>query len=57
MPVLINEFEVVPETEPPPAVTGAQRRADSDAMKKRETPVFEDVLRLWRDRAERVRAH
>jgi hypothetical protein len=57
MPVVINEFEVVPDSAPPPQEPGANRGSDADAAKQKEKPPFEDVLRLWRERAERVRAH
>lgn len=57
MPVIINEFEVVPDTGPPPPEAGAKRGDEADAAKKKEKPHFEDVLRLWRERTERVRAH
>jgi hypothetical protein len=57
MAVVINEFEVVPETAPPPREAGANRGDDDGPAKKKEKPPFEDVLRLWCERAERVRAH
>jgi hypothetical protein len=57
MPVVINEFEVVPDTGPAPQEAGAKRADNSDSAKKKEKPHFEDILRLWRERAERVRAH
>jgi hypothetical protein len=57
MAVVINEFEVAPDTAPPPQEAGATRGDDADAAKKKEKPHFEDILRLWCERAERVRAH
>jgi hypothetical protein len=57
MAVVINEFEVVPETAPPLPEAGANRGEDASSAKKKEKPPFEDVLRLWCERAERVRAH
>jgi len=57
MPVVINEFEVVPDGSPPPKAD-ANRNADSDATKRKEKkPDFETVLRHWYERAERVHAH
>ncbi len=55
MPVIINEFEVVPDTAPPPRVS-AERNADAET-KQKEKPNFADVLRHLRERAERIRAH
>jgi len=57
MPVVINEFEVVPETGPSPQEAGANRGDDADSAKTKEKPHLEDILRLWCERAERVRAH
>lgn len=57
MPVVINEFEIVPETAPPPPEAGANRGADAEAAKQKDKPHFDDVLRFWYERAERVRAH
>ena len=57
MPVIINEFEVVPETAPPPREEGANRGREAEGAKKQERPGFEESLRLWRERSERVRAH
>ena len=57
MPVVINEFEVVPETAPPPQEPDAARNDDADSAKKKEKPCFEDILRFWCERAERIRAH
>ena len=57
MAVVINEFEVVPETAPPLPEAGANRGDDASSAKKKQKPPFEDVLRLWCERAERVRAH
>lgn len=56
MPVVINEFEVVPDN-PPPTKTGVKPADESDAPKKGEKPDLEKILRHWRERAERVRAH
>ena len=56
MPVVINEFEVVPDAALPPPDAGANRGADADT-KKKETPLFDDIFRLWHERAQRVRAH
>ena len=57
MPVVINEFEVVPDAAPPPQEPGATRGDDADSGKKKEKPHFEDMLRFWCERAERIRAH
>lgn len=57
MPVVINEFEVVPDTGPPPHEAGANRGDEANSAKQKEKPHVEDILRLWRERAERVRAH
>jgi hypothetical protein len=55
MPVVINEFEVVSNTTPPPSQGSTDR--DAEAVKQKEKPDFADVLRRWHERAERVRAH
>jgi hypothetical protein len=56
MAVVINEFEIVPETAPPPRAA-AGPSADADGAKQKEKPDFADVLRRCHERAERVRAH
>ncbi len=56
MPVVINELEVVPETTPPPEA-GTRRGKEADSAKQEDKPDFENVLRHWHERAERVRAH
>ncbi len=56
MPVIINEFEITPEAAPPPEA-GPRRDTASPSQEKKEKPDFENVLRHWHERAERVRAH
>jgi hypothetical protein len=55
MAVVINEFEVVPETAPPRAAAGPS--AAADGAKQKEKPDLADLLRRCHERAERVRAH
>jgi len=57
MPVVINEFEVVPDATPAPQEAGANRGNDPESPKQKEKPHLDDLLRLWHERAERVRAH
>ncbi len=56
MPVVINEFEVVPASAPAPA-ENPQRSAETEAAKQKEKPSFAEILRRWQERAQRVRAH
>jgi hypothetical protein len=56
MAVVINEFEVVPDTAPP-ASAAAGHSADAETAKQKEKPDFADVLCRLHERAERVRAH
>lgn len=56
MAVVIQEFDVVPETAPSPQDANASRD-QTDSTKKKEQPDAEGVMRLWHERAERVRAH
>ena len=57
MPVVINEFEVVPDTAPPAQQAGANRGGDADSAKQQEETHMDDILHRWRERAARVRAH
>jgi len=55
MPVIINEFEVIPEPAPQPAssaASGQQPAAPRDTLPQQ----VDSVLRLQRQRAVRVRA-
>ena len=54
MPVVINEFEVIPEAAPP-AEKGDAKEAEEKKLK--EKPDLETSLRLQSERFERVRAH
>jgi hypothetical protein len=55
MPVVINEFEVMPEA---PA-TPASRAAESSNTKAqtKEKPDFHEAWSHWHERAKRLRAH
>ena len=54
MPVVINEFEVVPDAAPP---TQGNTRAETDTAKPKEPLDLEKILRQRAERAQRVRAH
>jgi hypothetical protein len=55
MPVIISDFEVVNDAPvPPPATPNPNAEANP---RQQDKPDFEDVLRHWHERAERVRAH
>jgi len=56
MAVVINEFEIVPDTAPPPP-SAAGHSADIETAKQKEKPDLADVLHRLHQRAERVRAH
>jgi hypothetical protein len=56
MAVVINEFEVVPDTAPPPSAA-AGHSADAETAKQKEKPDLADLLRRCHERAQRVRAH
>lgn len=56
MPVVINEFEVVPETSSTSATAGAPAPA-ADAGKQAQAPDVERVLMTRRARELRVRAY
>jgi hypothetical protein len=56
MPVVINDFEIVPEPAPTQAASGADH-ADGKSTKGDEQPDLQDLLRQAHQRHERVRAH
>jgi hypothetical protein len=56
MPVVINEFEVVPE-EPAPAARQGQAPAQAQAPAKPSPHELAELLRREAGRAARVRAH
>ena len=57
MPVVINEFEVVPDTTLQPPQGRTDRGVDAEAATQKERPDLVDVLRRLHERAERVRAY
>jgi hypothetical protein len=56
MPVVINDFEVVPSA-PAAAENGAASPEQGGKSGEKEKPSFENRLQHWRERTERVRAH
>ena len=56
MPVVINEFEVVPEGTPPAQPAAAQDSEREGATASRDTPELLQLLAAEQFRAERVRA-
>ena len=55
MPVVINEFEVVPDTSPPPENKAGGNQ--SEAAKPKEPADLDKFIRWQSERAQRVRAH
>lgn len=55
MPVVINEFEIVPEPGPTPRADGRPKAPTKDVPE--EDSSVERALRRTRERSERVRAH
>lgn len=56
MAVVINDFEVVPES-PAPTRSGSADGGEPASDKHEEKPDLADRLRLLHERSERVRAH
>lgn len=54
MPVVINDFEVVPEAPPP---LGPEAAPTPDGSDKVQEPTFEEAFERYQQRADRVRAH
>ena len=57
MPVVINEFEVVPAAEPPPNASGAAKKDAPPAAAGPSPQGIERVVRRAHERAVRLRAH
>ncbi len=57
MPVVINEFEVVPEAPAPRPANASPEGESREGGPSEEKPDFEDLLRTLHQRRERVRAH
>jgi len=57
MPVVINEFEVVPAAEPPQNASGAARTDKPPAAAAPTPQDIERVVRRAHERALRLRAH
>ena len=55
MPVVIDEFEAIPSEAP--ANEEAAKKSGGDSAKAKEKQDVDNVLRLWHERQERVRAH
>lgn len=55
MPVVINEFEVMPEAPVTPASQAVENSGTKSQTK--EKPDFHEAWLHWHDRAKRLRAH